>query len=143
MTVASMPIMSPVTRGMPCSRDFDAAKDIAAADHDADGDAERLGGDEIGRDALERRLMDAESVRAAQRFAGDLHDDAPVGGFGHGMLLRSDRRRKRRDTANAWVGTPLKKCSGRFDQGGDLAAEITLRPVDAFAERVAHEARRP
>src|SRR3954468_5301456 len=51
------------------------------------------------------------------------------------------RRRKRRDTANAWVGTPLKKWSSRFDQGSDLAAEITLRPVDAFAQRVAHESR--
>src|SRR6476661_2869294 len=51
------------------------------------------------------------------------------------------RRRKRRDTANAWVGRPLKKFSGRCDQGGDLAAEIILRPVDAVAQRVAHESR--
>src|SRR6476659_4798211 len=51
------------------------------------------------------------------------------------------RQRKQRDTANAWVGTPLKKCSGRFDQGGDLAAEIGLRPVDAFAQSVARESR--
>src|SRR6187401_20987 len=51
------------------------------------------------------------------------------------------RRRKRRDTANAWVRALLKKRSGRFDQGRDLAAEITLRPVDAFAEGIADEAR--
>src|SRR4051812_14179506 len=48
-------------------------------------------------------------------------------------------RRKRPDPANAWWGTTLKKCSGRFDQGADLAAEILPRPGDAFPQRVGHE----
>src|SRR5512144_685141 len=46
------------------------------------------------------------------------------------------RRRARLDTAIARGNTAR---SGRFDQGGHLAAEIALRPVDAFPERIAHE----
>ena len=62
-----------------------AAKDIAAADDNSDADAQRLGGDEIGGDALERWLMDAEAVRAHQGLAGDLDDHASVDRLSHGV----------------------------------------------------------
>ena len=35
----------------------------------------------------------------------------------------------------------MENRSGRFDQGRDFAAKITLRPVDPFAERITHEPR--
>ena len=60
ITVASMPMVSPTGRGTPRSGHFDAAEDIAAADHDAEFDAEFGGGDQIGGDPFDRRLVDAE-----------------------------------------------------------------------------------
>ena len=63
--------------------DLRAAQHIAAADHDAEPDAELVGGDEIGGEAIDGRLMNTELLRAAQRFAGELDDHPPVFRFRH------------------------------------------------------------
>ena len=88
ITVASMPIMSPVTPWNSLLGNLHAAKDIAATDHDADGDPERLRRHQIGRDTFERGLVDAEALGPHQGFAGDLHDDASVDRLGHDPLGR-------------------------------------------------------
>ena len=62
MTVASMPMVSPVGRDTPRDGDFHAADHVAAADHDGDFGAELLGGDQVGGDAVEGRLVDAEGA---------------------------------------------------------------------------------
>ena len=62
ITVASMPIVSPTGRGTPRADTCDAAEDVAAADHDAELDAELGGRDQIAGDALDDRLVDAETV---------------------------------------------------------------------------------
>jgi len=64
-------------------RDFCAAQNIAAADHDPERDAEPVRGDEIGSETLDRRLMNPELFRAAQRLAGQFDDDAPIFRFRH------------------------------------------------------------
>src|SRR5262245_31123724 len=51
------------------------------------------------------------------------------------------RRLRRRLVSHGWgIGTD-KHRSVRFDQGSDLAPEITIGPVDALTQRVAHKAR--
>ena len=62
ITVASMPIVSPTGRGTPRDGHFDAAEDVAAADDDAEFDAELGGRGEIGGDALDGFLVDAEAA---------------------------------------------------------------------------------
>jgi hypothetical protein len=59
-----------------CHRD--TAEDVAAADHDADLDAElpRLG--DVGGDLVGDRDVDAEPLRAHQRLAGGLQQDAAI-----------------------------------------------------------------
>ena len=78
MTVASIPMD---IRGRPRQSilgNLRAAQDVAAADHDAEAYPEPVSGDEIGGEAIDRRLMDAEFFRTAQGFAGELDDHASV-----------------------------------------------------------------
>src|SRR5215467_8381702 len=50
-------------------------------------------------------------------------------------------RPRLRQVSHGWgVGTD-KHRSVRFDQGGDLAPEITIGPVDALTQCIAHKAR--
>ena len=84
ITVPIMPIASAVGRDEPVARLFGAADQIAAADHHADRDAERARRHEILDDALDRRRVDSEIVRTAERLARDLHDHPAVGRLGHG-----------------------------------------------------------
>src|SRR5262245_63201418 len=52
------------------------------------------------------------------------------------------RRREWLDTAIAWGDAQCRlNDSIRLDQGRDLVAEIVIRPVDAFAEHIAHKPR--
>ena len=44
------------------ARHLDAAKDVAAADHDAELDARGAGGDQVRGDAVDGRLVDAEAL---------------------------------------------------------------------------------
>ena len=62
MTVARMPIMSPVTRGIALLGHLHAAEDVAATDDDADLNAERPRRRQIGGDAVECRLMNPEAA---------------------------------------------------------------------------------
>ena len=48
-------------------------------------------GDQIVGDAVDGRLVDAEAFGADKRFAGDLDDDAAVGGSAHGVGRSSHR----------------------------------------------------
>jgi hypothetical protein len=75
-------------------RHLGAAQDIAAADHDAEIDAEIVGGDQIGGKTIDGRLMNAELFRAAKGFPGELYDDPPVFRFRHRdvPLLAADSR---------------------------------------------------
>ena len=57
---------------------FHAAEDIAAADNDAELDTQRRRRHQIAGDTLDRRLIDAEAVRAGERLAGELDDRASV-----------------------------------------------------------------
>ena len=87
--------------------------------------------DEIGGDAIDGRLMDAETFRAAQRLAGQLDDDTAVGGLSHDATPppsdRADGRQRDRAT------------SALAGRGRDLGGEIAFLLLDALAERVAHE----
>ncbi len=63
MTVASMPMASAVGRDRPSSDTLAPRKHIAAADDNAERDAEIVGGDEIGGETIDRRLMNTELFR--------------------------------------------------------------------------------
>ncbi len=66
----------------------DAAKDVAAADHDADLDAHVARLLDVGRDAIDDRNVDAETLFTHERLAGGFEKDAAKGGFGrHGVLM--------------------------------------------------------
>ena len=56
---------------------------IHLGDHDPERNAEPVRGDKIGGETLDRRLMNPELFRAAQRLAGQFDDDAPVFRFRH------------------------------------------------------------
>ena len=128
MTVASIPIRSPVSARDALLGHLHAAKNIAAADHDSDADAERLGGDEIGGDALESRLVDAEAVRARQGLTGDLDDHASVNRLSHGVSALPVCGRP-----------PLKRPTERraqpFAVAATSAAKSLSGTLDTFAAR--------
>ena len=63
MTVASMPMWSPVTRSMPASRETGAAEDVAATDHAGHLHAALLDLEHFAGDALEHQRVDAEVGR--------------------------------------------------------------------------------
>ena len=69
--------------------DVHSAKDITAADDDRDLHTKLPRSKEIGRNAFERRLMDAEPVGTHESLAGDLRHNAPVDGFRHLKLSRA------------------------------------------------------
>ena len=73
--------------------DFDAAEDIAAADHHAELDAEPGSRHQIGGKAFDHFLIDAEALLTGERFARELDDDAAVKRFSHSILPRGRRRR--------------------------------------------------
>ena len=76
--------------------------------------------------------MDAEALGPAQRFAGQLDDDAPVGRLSHAAIAPPSPRstvavaRGRRQRLPAAAATSAAKSASRL--------------LDALAERVAHEA---
>ncbi len=86
MTVASMPMASAVGRDKPSSEIWAPRRHIAAADHDAEADAERVSGDQIGGKAIDRRLMNAELFGTAERFAGELDDHPSIFRLRHEMF---------------------------------------------------------
>ena len=61
ITVASIPMASAVGRDSQASAASRAADQVAAADHDPDGDAELARRDEVVDDVLDRRGVDAEA----------------------------------------------------------------------------------
>src|SRR6516225_11857172 len=85
--------------------------------------------------------MDAEAVGAHESLAGNLHHDAPVDGFCHGTPALAagasgSTRLSHRSNAQYRLDDSV-----RFDQGRDIASEVIIRPVDAFAEHVTHKPR--
>src|SRR6185503_1142264 len=98
-----------------------------ATDDDAELHAELGGGDEIGGEPLDGRLIDAEVVIAAEGFAGQLDDHAPVERITHGVgeapLLEAAFR------------------SALAGRGRNLGGEVGLLLLDALTEGVADEAR--
>jgi hypothetical protein len=56
------------------------ADQVAAADHDADGDAELARRHQVIDDVLDRRGVDAGLVRTGERLARYLHDDTAKSG---------------------------------------------------------------
>ena len=65
-----------------------AAEDIAAADDDPKLDPERMGRDEVGRDAVESRLFDAEIAGAHESFARDLDEHPTIDRLSHECSVR-------------------------------------------------------
>ena len=61
----------------------DAAEHVAAPHHNPEIDPERARGREIGSDARQRGLMDAEAAGPGQRLAGDFYDHAAVDRLSH------------------------------------------------------------
>ena len=128
ITVASMPIVSPVGRAKPATGLFGAADEIAAADHDAEV---------------------TPSARAATRSA------AMRRGWPAGCRSHSGPRRPRRTSSRSRGGRPAwpsgpsvvriasGDLSGAVRAGGapTSAAKSDVLLLDAFAERVAREAR--
>ncbi len=53
----------------------DAAKEIAASDHDCDLDAKRVNISQFGRDFVDAKRVDAEALRGCQSFTGELEED--------------------------------------------------------------------
>ncbi len=53
----------------------DAAKEIAASDHDCDLDAKRVNISQFGRDFMDAKRVDAEALRGGQSFARELEED--------------------------------------------------------------------
>jgi hypothetical protein len=88
-----------------------AAENIPATDHNAQCDAQRSRRSEIGRDALENRLVDGLAARAEQRFAGHLDDHAAVAGRRHRGLapsLDSGRPPNPIGQRPSWKGLPCR-----------------------------------
>ena len=61
------------------------AKDIAAADHDAELDTEFRARRKIRRKTFDRCLIDAEAIRGRQRFAGQFDDDTTINRATHAL----------------------------------------------------------
>src|SRR6185312_11320714 len=66
-----------------------AAEDVAAADDHAQLDAELGTRGKIGSEPLDHRLVDAEALRAGERLAGELDDDASVARITHSLAVLS------------------------------------------------------
>src|SRR5262252_197607 len=85
--------------------------------------------------------MDAEAVGAHESLAGNFHHDAPVDGFCHGTPALAAGASSSTRLSHGSDAQYRLDDSVRFDQGRDIAPEIIIRPVDAFAEHVAHKPR--
>ena len=86
ITVASMPMWSPVTRSMPGLGEPGTAEDVAAADHEADWTPSARHVGDFARDAAYDSGVDAVSAAAEQRLAAELQQNSPV----HGRTLRHE-----------------------------------------------------
>ena len=85
MTVASMPMWSPVTRSPPLRGDRHAAEEVAAADDDGDLGAGAGDAGDLRGEAGQRRVVDAEGQIPQQRLARKLEQDPlGLGPRGHG-----------------------------------------------------------
>src|SRR5439155_6900196 len=67
--------------------DFDAANDVAAADHNGHLDAELLGRNQIVGNAVNGRLVDAKGVAAGEILARELDHDATIDRLSHCLSL--------------------------------------------------------
>ena len=103
-------------------RDPHAAKDVAAADDDADCHAELESGAKIAGNALDGRLMDAKLIRPHQGFAGHFHDYAAVARLSHGAWITP-----RLITRSAGRRLTSSGCSSYF------SGKIGPRPIDTLS----------
>ena len=78
ITVASMPMVSPTGRGTPRSETSTPRKILPPPTTTPSSTPSLAVADQIGGEPLDHCLIDAEALRAGERFAGQLDDDAAV-----------------------------------------------------------------
>ncbi len=83
ITVASMPMVSPVGRETPREDTSTPRTNIAAADDDGDLGTQLPGRDQVAGDPVDGWLVDAGCVRAGEIFAGKLDHHATIDRLSH------------------------------------------------------------